>query len=58
MTDRRSVCRKGDGVDSLPVTPAMQAGVTDHRWSIEKIVDLLPPLRYNTRPKKTKLGLD
>lgn len=33
-------------------TPAMRAGVTDHKWSIEEIVDLLPILRYNTRPKK------
>lgn len=27
---------------SLRVTPAMEAGVSDHVWSIEEIVDLLP----------------
>jgi hypothetical protein len=26
---------------SLRVTPAMEAGITDHAWSIEEIVDLL-----------------
>jgi len=38
---------------TLKSTPAMRAGVADHLWSIEEIVDLLPPLKYNTRPKKT-----
>lgn len=42
---------------TLRCTPAMRAGVTDHKWSIEEIVDLLPILKYNTRPKKAQ-GLD
>ena len=37
---------------TLRSTPAMKAGVTDHKWSIEEIVDLLPILKYNTRPRK------
>lgn len=37
---------------TLRVTPAMAAGVTDRLWGIEDIVKLLPPLKYNTRPKK------
>lgn len=37
---------------TLKCTPAMKAGVTDRLWSIQDIVDLLPELRYNTRPKK------
>jgi IS1 family transposase len=36
---------------TLRSTPAMKAGVSDHKWSIEEMVDLLPELRYNTRPK-------
>lgn len=39
---------------TLKSTPAMRAGVTDHLWTIEEIVDLLPPLKYNTRPKKKR----
>jgi hypothetical protein len=27
---------------SLPVTPAMAAGVCSHVWSLEEIVDLMP----------------
>jgi hypothetical protein len=27
---------------TLRVTPAMEAGVTDHVWSIEEIISLLP----------------
>jgi IS1 family transposase len=38
---------------TLKSTPAMKAGVTDHKWSIEEMVDLLPVLSYNTRPKKS-----
>jgi IS1 family transposase len=34
---------------SLRVTPAMKAGVTDHKWSIEEMVDLLPEA---THPRK------
>lgn len=35
---------------TLRVTPAMQAGVTDHAWSIEELISLLP------EPKATKRG--
>lgn len=38
---------------TLRSTPAMKAGVTDHLWTLEEIVDLLPELKYNTRPKKS-----
>jgi hypothetical protein len=38
---------------TLKSTPAMKAGVADHKWSIEEMVDLLPVLQYNTRPRKT-----
>jgi hypothetical protein len=27
---------------TLRVTPAMEAGITDHFWSLEEIVNLLP----------------
>jgi IS1 family transposase len=37
---------------SLRMTPAMKAGVTNTKWSVEDMVDLLPELSYNTRPKK------
>lgn len=40
---------------SLRSTPAMRAGVTDHKWTVEEIVGLLPELKYNTRPKKEKI---
>jgi hypothetical protein len=39
---------------TLRSTPAMKAGVTDHKWSIEEMVDLLPVLSYNTRPEKSQ----
>ncbi len=38
---------------TLRMTPALKAGITDHMWTIEEMVDLLPELHYNTRPKKT-----
>ncbi len=38
---------------TLRMTPAMKAGLTKHKWTIEEMVDLLPELSYNTRPKKT-----
>jgi IS1 family transposase len=43
---------------TLRMTPAMKAGLTHHKWSIEEMVDLLPELHYNTRPKKAGAGLD
>ena len=30
----------------------MRAKVTDHKWSVEEIVDLMPELKYNTQPQK------
>ena len=38
---------------TLRCTPAMRAGTVDTKWSIEDMVDLIPELSYNTRPKKT-----
>ena len=37
---------------TLRSTPAMKAGVTDHLWTLEEMVGLIPELKYNTRPKK------
>jgi hypothetical protein len=34
---------------SLRVAPAMEAGVSDHVWSIEKIAALLPKPKYGPR---------
>lgn len=40
---------------SLRVTPAMAAGVTDHAWSIEELVNLVPePVAKKRRPYKTR----
>jgi IS1 family transposase len=41
---------------TLRCTPAMRAGVSDHVWSIEEIVGLLPELKYDTRPEKRKIN--
>lgn len=43
---------------TLRCTPAMKAGVDSKKWEIQDIVDLLPPLVYNTRPKKSKQNSD
>jgi IS1 family transposase len=37
---------------ALKSTPAMKAGVTDHLWSIEEMVDLLPEVSCPKRTKK------
>jgi len=37
---------------TLKSTPAMKAGVTDHLWSIEEMVDLLPEVSCQSRTKK------
>ena len=37
---------------TLKTTPAIKAGVANHKWTIDEMVDLLPILSYNTRPKK------
>ena len=42
---------------NLKTTPAIAAGVAKVRWTLEDVVDLLPILSYNTRPKKSA-GLD
>ena len=34
---------------TLRVTPAMEAGVSDHIWQVEEIVALLPALQYGPR---------
>ena len=41
---------------TLGMTPAMKSGITASKWSVEDMVDLIPELSYNTRPKKTKLA--
>ncbi len=28
------------------MTPALKAGIADHRWTIEEMVDLLPEVTY------------
>jgi hypothetical protein len=38
---------------TLRTTPAMKAGVTDHKWTIEEMVDLLPEVAYPSE-KKTR----
>jgi IS1 family transposase len=37
---------------TLKSTPAMKAGVTDHKWSIEEVVDLLPEVACQSSTKK------
>jgi len=37
---------------TLRTTPAMKAGITDHLWSIEEMVDLLPEVSYPSRKKE------
>ena len=41
---------------TIKTTPAMAAGIVKQRWTIEEMVDLLPILSYNTRPKKAGAG--
>ena len=41
---------------TLKMTPAMKAGVAMKKWGIEDMIDLIPELAYNTRPKKTSQG--
>lgn len=42
---------------TLKTTPAIALGIDNHQWSVEEMVELLPLLVYNTRPKKSE-GLD
>ena len=37
---------------SLRVTPAMKAGIADHKWSIEEMVDLLPEVACQSSRKE------
>lgn len=37
---------------TLRMTPAMKAGVDRNKWGIDDMIDLVPPLVYNTRPKR------
>ncbi len=37
---------------TLKSTPAIKAGVTDHLWSIEEMVDLLPEVACQSSTKK------
>jgi hypothetical protein len=38
---------------TIRCTPAMKAGVCDHKWSIEEMVDLLPEVSCQSRGKKS-----
>jgi hypothetical protein len=38
---------------TLKSTPAMKAGVTDHKWSIEEMADLLPEVTHPTKKEKS-----
>lgn len=31
----------------------VRSGIAETKWNIEDMVDLIPELSYNTRPKKT-----
>jgi hypothetical protein len=37
----RSIAKSESGPQNLVVTPAMEAGITDHVWTIEEVVNLL-----------------
>ncbi|MBN2216469.1 MAG: IS1 family transposase [Pirellulales bacterium] len=41
---------------SLRMTPAMKAGVADHKWTIEEMVDLLPEVTHPKRRENRKAG--
>jgi hypothetical protein len=43
---------------TLKCTPAMRAGVTDRVWSVEEIVNLLPPLKIQHPTQETGKGLN
>jgi IS1 family transposase len=38
---------------TLKTTPAVAAGIERQPWTLEDMVALIPPLVYNTRPKKS-----
>jgi hypothetical protein len=35
---------------TLRVTPAMEAGISDHVWTIEELCGLLPEMAFATKP--------
>ena len=37
---------------TLRVTPATKAGITDHKWSVEEMVNLLPEVTHPSRGAK------
>lgn len=37
---------------TIKTTPAIKAGIAREKWSVEDMIDLIPNLKYNTRPKK------
>lgn len=37
---------------TIKTTPAVAAGLAKRKWTVEEMVDLLPEMHYNTRPKK------
>lgn len=39
---------------TLKTTPAIAAGIAKDRMTIEDMVDLMPLVRYNTRPQKSR----
>ena len=41
--------RSQSTTEVLRVTPAMEAGLTDHVWSLEELCDLLPQRKPNAR---------
>jgi hypothetical protein len=38
---------------TLHMTPALKAGIADHKWSIKEMVDLLPEATHPHRGRKT-----
>ena len=41
---------------TIKTTPAVKAGIAKHKMTVEDMVELLPILSYNTRPKRPKAG--
>jgi hypothetical protein len=41
---------------TIKTTPAVKAGIANYRMTIQDMVELLPILSYNTRPKRPKAG--
>lgn len=43
---------------SFKMTPAMKAGIDHEKWEVSDMIDLIPELVYNTRPKKSDKSLN